>query len=355
MTYTKKQLPKYCRHKSTNRAYVRIKGKTFYLGKYGTQASRREYDRVIAEFVTNGRQAFQYPDEVLIEQLIIRFIDTAESERNYSADRIAKISRILRHLDSLYGGQPVTNFTPTALKTIRRQYLDKNICRDTINSYMQIIKQVFDWGCEEEIVPAAVAGALRTVKALQRGRTSAPEYRVVGPVADDVVEMTLPHIKSLQVQDMIRVQRLIFGRPQDVFNMRFCDIDRSGEVWKYTPYTHKTKHQGKIRLLAIGPKAQVILQPYLDQCVDSEQFVFPSPKVKSVNQWYGNTIASACKKAGIPRWAPNQLRHAAGTEIREKFGLEYAQAALGHANAQTTQIYAKISFDKAATVAKEIG
>ena len=72
MTYTKKQLPKYCHHKSTDRAYVRIKGETFYLGKYGTQASRREYDRVIAEFVTNGRQAFHDPDEILVEQLIIR-------------------------------------------------------------------------------------------------------------------------------------------------------------------------------------------------------------------------------------------------------------------------------------------
>ena len=355
MTYTKKQLPKYCHHKSTDRAYVRIKGKTFYLGKYGTQASRREYDRVIAEFVTNGRQAFHDPDEILVEQLIIRFIDTAEAERNYSADRIAKIVRILRHLDSLYGAQPVTNFTPAALKTIRRQYLDRNICRDTINGYMQIIKHVFDWGCEEEIVPAAVAGALRTVKALQRGRTAAPEYRVVGPVADDAVELTLAHIKSLQVQDMIRVQRLISGRPQDVFNMRLCDVDQFGEVWKYAPYTHKTKHRGKIRLLAIGPKAQLILQTYFDQITDAEQFVFPRPKAKNINHWYGSVIADACKKAGVPRWAPNQLRHAAGTEIRDKFGLEYAQAALGHANAQTTQIYAKLSFDKAAMVAKEIG
>ena len=200
MTYTKTQLPKYCLHKSTGRAFVRIKGKTFYLGKYGTQASRREYDRVIAEFVANGRQAFRDPDETLVQQLIIRFLDAAEAERNYSADRLAKITRILRHLDSLYGGQPVSNFTPAALKTIRRQYLDKNICRDTVNSYMQIIKHVFDWGGgEEEIVPATVAGALRTVKSLQIGRTTAPEYRTIEPVEDDVVEKTFPAALPLRL------------------------------------------------------------------------------------------------------------------------------------------------------------
>ena len=95
--------------------------------------------------------------------------------------------------------------------------------------------------------------------------------------------------------------------------MRFCDIDRSGKIWKYAPYTHKTKHRGKIRLLAIGPKAQQILQPYFDQCLDADQFVFPRPKAKNINHWYGTVIADACKKAGIERWAPTQLRHAGGT------------------------------------------
>jgi len=41
--------------------------------------------------------------------------------------------------------------------------------------YINTIKQVFNWGCEEEIVPAEVAGALRTVKSLQTGRSAAVE------------------------------------------------------------------------------------------------------------------------------------------------------------------------------------
>jgi hypothetical protein len=34
----------------------------YYLGKYGSDSSRREYDRIIAEFVANGRRAFYDPD-----------------------------------------------------------------------------------------------------------------------------------------------------------------------------------------------------------------------------------------------------------------------------------------------------
>jgi len=54
-------------------------------------------------------------------------------------------------------------------------------------------------------------------------------------------------------------------------------------------------------------------------------------------------------------WSPNQLRHTAATEIRQRFGLEAAQAALGHRAADVTQIYAERDFGLAASVAKQIG
>ena len=38
---------------------------------------------------------------------------------------------------------------------------------------------VFLWGCEEELVPVDVAGALKMVKPLQKGRTSAKVYEPV--------------------------------------------------------------------------------------------------------------------------------------------------------------------------------
>ena len=55
------------------------------------------------------------------------------------------------------------------------------------------------------------------------------------------------------------------------------------------------------------------------------------------------------------RWSPNQLRHAAATEIRKKFGLEAAQVILGHAAADVTQVYAERDAEKARDVARKIG
>ena len=41
--------PKYRKHKPTGQAVVRIQGEDYYLGPHGSVASRREYDRLIAQ------------------------------------------------------------------------------------------------------------------------------------------------------------------------------------------------------------------------------------------------------------------------------------------------------------------
>jgi site-specific recombinase XerC len=55
------------------------------------------------------------------------------------------------------------------------------------------------------------------------------------------------------------------------------------------------------------------------------------------------------------RWSPNQLRHAAATEIRQRFGLEAAQVVLGHSRADVTQVYAERDNGLAAKIMSEVG
>ena len=54
-------------------------------------------------------------------------------------------------------------------------------------------------------------------------------------------------------------------------------------------------------------------------------------------------------------WSPNQLRHAAGTEVRRQYGLEAAQVILGHAKADVTQVYAERDMALAAEIMSKIG
>jgi site-specific recombinase XerC len=57
----------------------------------------------------------------------------------------------------------------------------------------------------------------------------------------------------------------------------------------------------------------------------------------------------------VPIWGPNRLRHNFATEVRRRHGLEAAQVALGHAHADTTQIYAEADLSLAERLAAEVG
>ena len=51
---------------------------------------------------------------------------------------------------------------------------------------------------------------------------------------------------------------------------------------------------------------------------------------------FSNIVRQACGKAGVPKFVRHQLRHTAGTRIRDAFGIERAQAHLFHSNANMT-------------------
>jgi integrase len=169
---------------------------------------------------------------------------------------------------------------------------------------------------------------------------------------------------------MIQIQRLTGCRPGEVCAIRPGDIDRTNDVWRYLPGSHKMEHKNRHRVVLIGPKAQAILKPYLLRAAD--EFCFHRKNGKAYERdHYGKAIKRGCDKAypapeGTEgdelkawrkeyRWAPNRLRHSAATSIREGFGLEAAQTVLGHASADVTQIYAERDIERAAEVMGKIG
>ena len=171
--------------------------------------------------------------------------------------------------------------------------------------------------------------------------------------------------------------------------MRAGEIDRTVSPWVYEPARHKTSYRGGSRRVMIGAAAQQLLGPLLEK-LKPEEVVFsprrakaeryaarygegsaPKPKSKgkrhrrsgikraSAGEYspasYGAAIRAACDAAGIPRWHPNQLRHAFGSEARDRFGLEAAQVLLGHTKCGVTQVYAQRDMGLAAKTAEKMG
>src|SRR5262249_48900042 len=70
---------------------------------------------------------------------------------------------------------------------------------------------------------------------------------------------------------------------------------------------------------------------------------------------YRRAIRRGCEKAGVPVWHPHRLRHSRGTEIRKQYGVEAAQAVLGHAELGVTQVYAEMDLETARNIMAEVG
>jgi integrase len=275
------------------------------------------------------------------------------------------------------------------LDAVRNAMIGSNWGRGVINQNIGRIRRMFKWAVAKELIPPSVHQGLTAVAGLRAGRSAAKETEPVRPVADEVVEATLPHLSTV-VAAMVRVQRLTGARPGEVCMMRTADIDTSGPTWTYSPATHKTVHHGHQRSIPVGPKAQDVLRPFLKP-LNPPAFIFSPkdadaerrerqhaerktplhygnapgtnrkrhPKKAPLDYWdvssYRRAIARACQAAGVEHWHPHQLRHSAATEIRRHFGVEAAATILGHRNVSITELYAEKNAQAGRDIAQAIG
>jgi integrase len=401
------RVPKYRRHKPTGQAVVTLAGRDIYLGKWGTKASRTEYDRLIGEWLAGGRCPAAAESALTVAELAAAYLRFAKGYYRKGGRPTRTLERIkiaLRAIKQNYAAQPVDRFGPLALKAVQQALVDRGLARPYVNCLIDQIRRTFKWGVAQEIVPEPVWRALCAVPGLRRGRTAAREPEPISPVDDAVVEATLPHLPEV-VADMVRFQRLTGCRPAEVCILRPIDIDTTGDVWLYRPAEHKTEHHDRARVICIGPKAQDVLRRYLLRPEASYCFQPSESERKRLAELHARrTTPLSCgnrpgtnrkrrpkKRAGdcyttssyrravhrtvdlinrkrakeaaetggqpelLPKWSPNRLRHTAATEIRRQYGLEAAQVILGHAHASVTQVYAERDLNLAAEIMRKIG
>lgn len=271
--------PKYYKHGASGQAVVKIDGRMIYLGPHGTKASHVEYDRVIGEWMANGRRAPQDNNGITIAELIAAFWEHGAQHYNpgiYPQGKrppgeLGNYWDVLKPLKRLYAEKPVSDFGPLALKSIRGEMIKMGWCRNVINRQVARLKHVFKWGVSEELIPASVYEGIRTVAGLQRGRVKVAETEPVKPVPDEMIDQVLPHV-SRQVAAIIKLQRITGARPDEICSMTTGAIDRTKPLWVYTPATHKTAHHGHVRTIFLGKRCQEILTPFLKLIPDAYIF-----------------------------------------------------------------------------------
>ncbi len=80
MPKLKISLPNYRRHKVSGQAMVTLEGRDSYLGPHSSQSSIMEYDRLIAEWLANGRRlSVENGLSTTVEELLAAFWEHAEN------------------------------------------------------------------------------------------------------------------------------------------------------------------------------------------------------------------------------------------------------------------------------------
>lgn len=230
----KGDLPRYRLHKQSGQAVVSLplghgKYRDFLLGPYDSDESKREYTKVINEWLAAGRHVQPMSidgrildlsvSEVCLQfckhaQVYCRLVDGSPSGEQ-SNQKYAQAPLV-----ELYGLIKAAEFGPLKLKAVRQKMIDtfrylvrfaqgeatwerwvpesrfrpraghgdqyeaewkenwlsvellqkkRAICRKEINRRIELIKREFKWAVSEELVPPSVYQALMTVRGLRRG------------------------------------------------------------------------------------------------------------------------------------------------------------------------------------------
>ena len=170
------RFPKMCRHKATGLAVVRLNGRDFYLGQYKSAAARAKYDRLIAEWIANGRQWPQEP-RLSVNDLIVRYWRHCQGyyckPDGTKTSELDAIRSALKPVKALYGKSLADEFGPLALKAVQSRMVDSGVARTTINSYIGRVRRMFRWAVANELLAETVHRALLTVEPLKLGRCDA--------------------------------------------------------------------------------------------------------------------------------------------------------------------------------------
>lgn len=263
------RIPKYRRHRHSGQAIVSFNGVDHYLGPYGTEVSKSEYDRLVGEWLAQGRRNPVPTDaqpQVTVNQLILDYWEHAQTyyrrPDGTPTSEVENYRQVLRLMRRLYGHTPVQEFGPLALKALQQEMIRLDWCRKSINKQIRRLIAVFKWAASQEKLSAAIYEQLRTVPPLKRGRTLARETKRVRPVPDELIQAIEPFV-ARPVWALVRLQLLTGARPGELVILRGIDLHTQNAIWTVEPEEHKTSYLEIAKTIYFGPQAQVILQEFL--------------------------------------------------------------------------------------------
>jgi integrase len=352
-------VPAYGYHKGSGQARCYVKGRSVYLGEYGSEASRILYGEIVAKIVSGQpidplirqKTPVNNPKNapgISVAELLLAFKHHAEKHYLHKdgtpTDEIACFASAMKPVRELYALIPASDFGPLHLKAVRDRYITNGWCRGYCNKSTNRIRHIWKWGVENGMVPVTTLQALQAVSPLKSGRTTAPDHKLREAVPEENIEAVRLHLTQNH-RDLFDLLRATGARPSELLSISMTDIDTTPEVWVADLKEHKNAYRGMSRKLFFGPKSQEILK----------RLPASGPLFKFTRRHFSTIVKRACLKAKVTPFVPYELRHTKATELRDTMSIEAAQACLGHAQPTMTARYSSKMDSLASEAAKARG
>lgn len=346
--------------------------------------------------------------KIIISELIVSFEKymtqalSGMSEKTKQHD-LSLIGRAKSFLGP-YLTWPVNDFGPDELHKIQQALISyeyvqgkkkkKKYTRQGINDVIKYIKRIWKWGIGRQLINPEKLQLLEEVKSLRLGTMGVFDTPKRRRITEEEFSKVLSHINPV-VADILRLIWLTAMRPYEVCQMRPFDIIREDpECWLYIPGRdssplgkHKTMRFGRIKVIPLTKQSQDIINKYITDYV-SKEFIFSPeqavkifleqkalkrktplnagnrpgtnrkehPMIQPRKNYEHNSlcraVVRACKRAGVEKFVPYDLRRTAATGTRAILGKEAAKVLLGHTTTDTTDIYLLDEVQEVIKVAK---
>lgn len=386
-----RRLPRMSLHKSSGQARVVLAGKEHYLGKWGTPDAHAKYAALMRAWVDSGGvppPQHQAPTVVEatyrvrdLQRDYLAFLDATGRHQKHGVPTSQRVyvEITLRAFCAFAGELPVHRLRESLLVQWRdRLEGNAKLTRNGINRKVRTLLGVLRWGRARGHVTREAWADCAAIEPLRRGQCgSRPERgRPRRAPSFDEIERVAAACKSRQVAAMLRLQALTAMRPGEVAAMRWQDIDQRPvqaaegvACWTYHVAAPKTEHHGRTVKYYLPPAAQAILREFpglpgayvfsveaamherrqrlranrQTPVTDSTRRIDAARSRVFGARWssqaYLHHVERACVTAGVDRFTPHEVRHAALTWVANHIGVTAAMAVANHASAQVTARY----------------
>ena len=340
-------------HNHSKQYAICIKRKTFYLGRDKNEAKVKRLE-IELDYEKN-KQVLNNPNSLSFAKLADTFLD--KIKRKISNETHKDYQASLNLICSLFADKKCKEINLPLINKLKDYLLDtRGISPERVNRYTGLIKRVFNWALENEVLRLE---HIRLPKIKKEPHQKPPprflndneiklllSYRDTEPINIK----HLPHNKAVNykqdLQITIDIAKFVMStgrRIQEVLQLRKRDFDFNANFYIVTK-DKVVKTNPRPKIFHLNDTALKIIKNYADHKKDNELIFKNTNGTQITTVIIGKRFKKIIKDLALKNITFKDLRHTFASQMLiAGESIESVKEHLGHTSIKTTEIYAHLS------------